>query len=750
MSAAFRLALALIASTPVYAIEVDGKLDEADWAQAQRLTDFYVTEPLTREPAEWPTELLILPRPDALYVGMRATHPPSERIHGHSQRDASTMDADPAILFIDFEGLGKTAYEFTYSISGAKRDSIVLNQTDVSNDWDGDWIAAVSEKTEGWSVEWRIPWSIAPEGAVHGDSRTIGVYASRFLKKANRRLAMPAIEILGANFVRDFRHVEVPRYSTASLDWYPYVSFSHDELRKASRGHAGLDVFWKPNGRNQVSVALNPDFGQVESDNVVVNYSAIETFFSEKRPFFTQGQQLFDLRTTENGRLVNTRRIGAAPDVGPEGVSNVAAAAKYTGLHGDQEYGVFGAVEENSSEADGRRFLVARWHYAPDTFGVGYLGTLTQHPSLNRDAAVHALDFNFRSGPGIAWTGQALMSDIRERPNAVNSATTLDSRGYGGWLRFDYQPGGRWQHTLRATYFDRRLDFNDLGYQERSGLVQLRTETWWFTRQYRSSSIADNGNWYLGIAVPYNDRGARLAATTELGHQFQWRNGSSSYFYYYHYWSGIDDLTSRGHGDFVWPTGHNFNAEYTSKATGMLRYFAAIRLREEGLSRYTRRVEFKPILFLTDNFSVAAEFNYSVSPDWLIWVHDNVLGSYRRNELDSLLNISWYPTARQELRLKLQWIALSARPRQLYAIGTDRGLTPIAATGDDFTLSTIGMQLRYRFEFKPLSELYIVYSRGGDGSLGDQTEGFGDQLRRALNRKTANQFFVKLRYRFGT
>ena len=135
------------------------------------------------------------------------------------------------------------------------------------------------------------------------------------------RYAYPAIELLGANFVRDFKRIEIPHYNAPTLDLYPYASVTHDTLSGATRGRAGFDLFWKPNGRNQVSAAVNPDFGQVESDDLVVNFTAIETFFEEKRPFFTQGQQLFDLRMTTLGldvsdRLVNTRRIGAAPDAG--------------------------------------------------------------------------------------------------------------------------------------------------------------------------------------------------------------------------------------------------------------------------------------------------------------------------------------------------------------------------------------------------------------------------------------------------
>ncbi len=748
---AVRLVMLLpLAIGTVHAMEVDGRLDEPEWAQAQVYSDFRVTEPFTRDPAKYATELRVLALPDALYVGLRAEHPPDQRTHGRSPRDAPNMDADPAILIIDFEGLGKTAYEFTVTLSGAKRDSIILNQTDLSRDWDADWEATTAEDARGWSAEWRLPWSIAPEGAVNGNKRTIGVYAGRYLKHDAVRFAFPAIELFEPNFVRDFQHVEVPRYATSSLDLFPYVSLSHDTLSGVSKGRAGFDVFWKPNGRNQVSAAVNPDFGQVESDNLVVNFSAIQTFFEEKRPFFTQGQQLFDLRlnpvqgdNSTSDHLVNTRRIGAAPDAGPEASSDVLAAAKYTGIQGDEEYGLFSAVERNSLQAEGRRFFAGRWRHEHEGFSLGYLGTAALHPTLGRDAYVHAVDFNQRLGSGISLETQALMSDI----HVDSAAAGTSSRGYGAWAKFDYQPGGRWQHTLHMTWFDPHLNFNDLGYQQRTDLMRFQSESQLFIRHYRSGSRADNGSWFLGLDVPYTAHGERLVATSEIDKFYQWRSGSQTLFFYYHEWPGFDDLLTRGNGSLRMPARHNWGVDYTSAIVGRYRYEVAAFIREQGFGQYTRQMRFIPKWFLTENLSVDANLNYYDSPNWLIWTAGPQVATYRRHELDSSLNLNWYPTSKQELRFKLQWIGLGAEALQAYDLAPDG--TPVAVGGlpSDFTVSTLGVQVRYRYEFHPLSDLFVVYGRGGDGSLTDRSESLASQFTRAVDNTTSSLFFVKLRYR---
>ena len=744
------LALLSLGLRPALAITVDGQLDEAEWAQAQVFTDFRVLEPLTREVPPQATQLRILPLPDGLYVGLRSEMPPELRTYGSSPRDAPRLDADPAILLIDFEGLGKTAYEFSISLSGSKRDGIILNQNQQSRDWDADWQAAVHEDATGWSAEWLIPWSVAPEGATHGDKRTIAVYASRYIKRNAHRYAFPAIEYLGANFVRDFQQLEVPRYSSSSLVWLPYVSLTHDTLNDSSKGHAGVDVFWKPNGRNQLSVSLNPDFGQVESDDLIVNFSPVETFFEEKRPFFTQGQQLFDLRASRYSRLVNTRRIGAAPDAGAETGSNVLAAVKYTGIRGDNEFGVFGAAEEHSSEAQGRRYLTARWRRSHDGYSLGYLGTATLRPTLARDAYVHAIDYSQRLHQGMALSGQVMMSDIRigEAGTAGTAATDSSvSRGYGTWARFDYQPGTRWQHKLTATWYDRHLDINDLGYQERANIVQLDSITDFFTRQYRASAPAESGFWELALGLPYNTYGQRLVTRVDINHEFQWRNGAESFLFYVHEFPGFDDLITRGNGALRMPTRHNYGGDYRSPAQGRFRYYAKFVAREQGFTGLTQQLNFEPSWFLTGNLVLGLPLELSNSPNWLLWTAGSQVATYHRHEFHVGLNASWYPTARQELRLKFQWVGLGAQALQLYQLLPDGTPLAIAGLPSDFTDSTFATQLRYRFEFKPQSELYVVYSRGGDGSLDDRTESLAAQFRRARDQITTSQFFVKLRYR---
>jgi hypothetical protein len=123
------------------------------------------------------------------------------------------------------------------------------------------------------------------------------------------------------------------------------------------------------------------------------------------------------------------------------------------------------------------------------------------------------------------------------------------------------------------------------------------------------------------------------------------------------------------------------------------------------------------------------------------------VATYKRREMDSIFTVNWYPAPKQELRLKVQWVGLDARALQAYTVQPDGQSLPGGTLPHDFTINTLGLQLRYRYEFHPLSDLYVVYSRGGDGSLADQSESLGRQFRRVINEVNTSLLFVKLRYR---
>ncbi|HST44427.1 MAG TPA: DUF5916 domain-containing protein, partial [Luteimonas sp.] len=309
-----RLLLALLlpaASTAAQAIEVDGRIDADEWRGAHHVTDFRKTQPLNGTPASQPTEAWILATPEGLAVGFRNVQPASvPRTRQRVQRDFEAQ-VDRVNLMVDFGGGGRTGCNFTVSSTDGISDAVITNENTFNDDWDGNWRHAVSEDAESWSVEMLIPWHIAPMQQAEGDTRTLHVYLDRVTGSTGERVAWPSASFERPRFLSDFTAIQVAKFSQSLLAITPYVSGLTDIAGSGTAFDAGADVFWKPSGQFQLAATLNPDFGQVESDDLVVNFDATETFISDKRPFFTENQGLYEFTTPSDfSQLLYTRRIG--------------------------------------------------------------------------------------------------------------------------------------------------------------------------------------------------------------------------------------------------------------------------------------------------------------------------------------------------------------------------------------------------------------------------------------------------------
>jgi len=170
----------------------------------------------------------------------------------------------------------------------------------------------------------------------------------------------------------------------------------------------------------------------------------------------------------------------------------------------------------------------------------------------------------------------------------------------------------------------------------------------------------------------------------------------------------------------------------------------------EGARGAGLELELAPTLHLSD--SLALEFGVEAQhlPDWLLWRGGNRLGTYRADLLTLGANLQWQIGRRQELRVKFETIALDARLRQAWLVGGNGEPVPVAAPADitDFSLANLGFQVRYRYALAPLSDLYVVYGRGGlveDGFSRPLSDLLGD----ATSLRDAEQLLIKLSYRFA-
>jgi hypothetical protein len=741
-------ALLLLPGAPAAGtLRLDGIADEAFWAQAQVFDDFRVTDPYTLSAPTHPTVARLVALPEGLAVSFVCEQPASTpRVRPRAGRDAGS-DADRVNVAVDFDGDGRLAYNFMVTLGNGIGDEVISNENRYNGDWDGVWRHALHDDGERWSVEILIPWSVAAMRDDAAPERRIAVYFDRVIASRNERSSTPQASYARPRFVSEFSPVTVPRHRGGGLlSIVPYASAQYDLVGSGTDGRAGLDLYWKPSGRFQLNAALNPDFGQVEADDLVVNFDAIEVFFSDKRPFFTENQGIFEVATPDSGRLVYTRRIGGGRDDG-RGTADIDVAVKLTGSAGGFDYGTLAALESDHADDLGRAFLVQRLVRNLGNATFGYLGTWADRPFRDRRAQVHAIDAVWRPAPQWLVSGQVLASRIDQDGGARG--------GQGAWLRAFYTPNERWQHELELTHFDRRLDFNDVGYQRRGDFNELEWTTTLRQTDFPENDWRRSVTWAVEPQIRYNDRGDRLPPELLTSARIALRGGGTWGTDLNGAWRGYDDLISRGHGRVVRERRlTSFYNYYESPRMGRWLWLAGAWLTQEGDRGHAAQPEMILRYYPRDDLDLRLALFPRWSQDWLMWRQDTLFASYRRKRHSVDFDLNWFPGERHELRLKTQWLAIDAYAPRPYRIGAGGRLVESGDPAAPFTSNSFGVQLRYRYEFAPQRELYLVYARGGDEQVqyddphAQRHGGLGSLLSDIADLRDAEQVLAKLRWAF--
>ncbi len=740
------LLLAAVVSTPVpaFAIEIDGKVDPTEWAGAQRIDDFRMTQPLTREPGRHTTEAWYMATADGLAVAFRNLQPADvPRTRQRFQRD-NNGNVDRVNVYVDFDGDGRSGYNFMVALSDDIADSTISNETQFNGDWDGNWSHAVSEDENGWSVEMLIPWHIAPMRSGNGGTRTIGLALDRVVGNSNERMTWPAISFNDQRYLSALNKVEVPQFSQSLLAITPYIVGLYDNVGGKSDFDAGVDLFWKPNGQFQLSATVNPDFGQVESDGIVVNFGAIETFFGDRRPFFTENQGYFEVPFGSLGnaqQLIYTRRVGSRADDG-SGSGDVTAAVKINGSAGGFGYGVFAATEGDSV---GRDFYALRATRGFEGHNVGAMVTHVSRPFLDREATVLSLDHQW--APNAQWNVRA---------NLVGSS--IDQRGdtkrdSGAQVRIDHDIGDGWRQQLYLLHTGGDLQLNDFGFLDRNNYNYARYEvSRRFTSLPETSPYASH-QWRFATSRRTNDNGVHIGDAFAVNRGSERRDGGNQFFEIAGWTPGHEDLITRGNGVVDHPGRLFAFAERFFPKKKHWSFYTNLRYNAEGLGGIDRgawSVNLEPTYAVNDNLSFFLGLELQRNPDWLIWDRDTSrLVTYGSEQAFLNAGSVWLIDSKQELRVRLEALGLDAEAKRAWVVAPDG--TPVRNNDpvESFALRNLGFQVRYRYEFAPLSYLYLAYVRGG--SLFDAGAGpysVGDEFSGAFDLRDSEQLLVKLSYRF--
>ncbi|MBS1729608.1 MAG: carbohydrate binding family 9 domain-containing protein [Bacteroidetes bacterium] len=325
--------------------KLDGILDDAVWQNVPIAKDFIVNSPDFGKTPLMPTEVKFIYTDEAIYIGAELYDDPSLIKKQLTQRDREQFqDVDNFGVTFDTYYDQQNAFEFIVTTANVQSDAKIsssnnssgggndddFNDNGADYNWDAVWDSRVSITDKGWSVEMRIPYSAIR--FAKKDLQQWGINFFRFTRRVNEKSYWNPVNpkiagllnqeglLMGlANLSPPLRLSLLPFVSTG----YQNVPTNQGDIKTFLRS-GGMDVKYGINQAFTLDMTLIPDFGQVQSDNIVLNLSPYEKFYDENRPFFTEGTELFN-----KAGIFYSRRVGNTPS-GYFDALNIAADSNYT------------------------------------------------------------------------------------------------------------------------------------------------------------------------------------------------------------------------------------------------------------------------------------------------------------------------------------------------------------------------------------------------------------------------------------
>ena len=738
-------------------IRIDGRLDEAAWAQVPAASGFTQEWPLRGQPARQRTEVRLLYDDQFLYVGARMHHDrtldggPATVVRRLHRRDQDSM-GDWFGVAIDSNHDRRTAVVFEVNAAGVQKDQVIYNDNTFDASWDGVWESAVTADGDGWSAELKIPLSLLRFKAGEGP-QAWGINFSRTDQGAVREFSRWMVVPRGDNgFVSRFPELggleglkPQPR-----REYLPYLAAvrkfettrGYDDRRW--EGRVGLDARWGLNSHSQVDLSIRPDFGQVEVDQTVLNLGTVETFFPEKRPFFLEGMDIFRVAGPD---LFYTRRIGhglsdSELNAGETlqdrpNATDITGAAKYTAKFASgTNVGLLGASVEPASaiiqDASGKRshrelspltnYGILRIQQMVDDRGSylgGFASGMHQAGLDGRVAQVEAFDGVYKT-----FDRSGLLEATLSRSQA--GPKEAQEQGWRGRLRARQEWREGWSVEVQAINAGRAYNPNDIGYLGRADEQRVYA---WVSRHW-DKTWGVLRNWEVSLD--------HTAARDQAGHTFL-RNfnawAKTDFTNFVSLWGGAgadvateDDRELRTYAD---PRKKylarrslpylNLGFDTPGNRPWYGRVNASRAWHDGGPSMDTTLLQ---ILKPTSALELQVSTSLTRDEGELMWLETPavtpIVGLRRLSQLNQTLRVAYAFTPRFSVQLFSQWLVANWNFRDLKHYLNDQTLSPGLPADQPpsttpqtaFSYRTWNLNLITRWEFQPGSTFFLVYTHG--------------------------------------
>ena len=792
-----RTARALRAETPP---RLDGVLDEEIWLRAPVHEGFTQSDPDNGEPASLRTTFQVAYDDDALYIAGVCYDDPDSVSARLARRD-EWRERDFFEVSLDPHHDHQTGVWFTVGPSGWISDGILFDDEEYDEGWDSVAEVATAMRADGWSLELKIPYHVLRFGEKETYTWGINVF-----RKVSRRAEWAAWSFTprGVNgYASRFGHLEGIEgiRPQRSVEVLPFA-LGRGTLSQGDGGNdlfssAGVDLRYGLSSNISVNATVNPDFGQVEGDPAVLNLGVFETFLRERRPFFLEGNQIFEspgpfiVGIGKPSTLFHSRRIGRSPsrfdlpddsdEVERPDNTTILGAAKISGkTAGRTAFGLLNAVTGRERALVDQRLTGAETGLADtvrrrvevEPLTNYFIGRVQQDLLTNSTAGAQLTAVNGRGfEPAYVGAGDV---HVKWRDNdyrlytrfAASRAGQEDERdtGWEGALYFQ-KSGGAFGGQAYMDAQSPGFEANDLGYMRRNDRVQAgvhvyhqKLDPWWLARR---------SGFNLNFWSHWNFAGERLARGVNFN---SWNNLHN----YWGFWMGVsrnldavDDLATRGGPLMLSPAstwiGMNVWADDRKPVSGRL--WSNLRWGRGGdnLGSWVGfNLELRPL----SRLSLEIGPGYGYNRDFAQWVENAdddgdgeddrfVFGELESRVFEIGLRGDWAFTPALSLQLYMQpFVSVGdygaikelARPRS-YEFRPYAGLED----NPDFHRRALRSNLVLRWEYRPGSTLFAVWQQSRDHDFDGADPEFrpaGD-LTRAFADDGDSIFLIKLNRWFG-
>ena len=740
-------------------IKVDGILDEPEWENAFSINEFYQTSPFNLKKSKDETVAYIFSNKDGIYVGFINKQTNASMLSKKTLRDEMTSLSDKNSVNIDFDGDGNKAYILAINLGDSYFDAIKIKTGDFKTDWDGDWIAKTKRYDGYWVSEFYLPWNLVLMNQPKGNKRKIKYSVARYRAKEQIWVASSGSTASRPDFFEKLDSLEIANYTKSRLNFFPYVSSNQNSITKFNDNKIGAEIFYNSGTGTQINATFNPDFGQAESDDVVINFSAQETFYSEKRAFFNENQSLFNINNYDRYSVMNTRRIGSAPSYDCEeendsvecedvkkNYSDIDYAIRYTQKKGKTELGFFTAQEHDESFSIGRNFYAIRSRTDFGNKTLGYMMTHVDDDFNNSTATVNVIDYVSVKSDQLTYFTDLLFSEKND-----------DSK-FGYRSQFNFQPSNFSFISGSVLYFDKDFQLNDFGYLRRADWIHVGLGGGSKKIDFQENSAIDQFEFGFDLNYDSDTGGNSNPLRFDNKNAIIFKDTSKLKFEFGIKTSGKNTTITRKNPDFPFvKIKKKKNITLDFEAINYKFWTYDWRISFEQGDKYNSwdsngyKREFYKIAgsyFPNDNLKINLQYRVRKENEWLIWSEDNKFGLYDSQQDTVSFGLNWFSGNKHEVRLKSQFVALQAdNPRSLvsdkqgYLYDSNESLKP-------FTQGVVSFQIRYKYEIAPLSYIYLVYSKGGSNFEEDENYSKSEIFNQPWNNPSDEVYSIKFRLKY--